>query len=400
MHWHGLRLDNRYDGTHDTKRRSRSASRSPIEVHVPRSGRLLVPPAHPRGLRPGDGPLRQHPRRPGRSGLLAAREPRAHPDARRPPHRGRGDRRLQPHGDRPCRDGPLRQRHARRRRVGPAFEREAGRDRPLLLHEHGQRPRVQGRIRRRKHEARRRRQRPGTSTRSSPRTSCSPRRSASSSTSSSIPPERAALEHRTPGTTYRLAAVAVCRTSSRIARRAFTCCARTPTSAAERERNRPVLLRTPAGPTRPSLQSWPRWTWAMDAKARHVYACPMSPRRCRDVRGSCPKCGVSCLPARRRCGRVRRSRLPDARWRGSRPANARCGQLPTRATVQRVTASMRMAMSTSIPHGGGDGIEWEDGDEPLNRGPTPATPRAGSLSTRTPATAATRSIGALPSTTW
>ena len=30
---------------------------------VPRPGPLLVPPAHPRGLRPGDGPLRQHRRR-------------------------------------------------------------------------------------------------------------------------------------------------------------------------------------------------------------------------------------------------------------------------------------------------------------------------------------------------
>ena len=65
VHWHGLRLDNRYDGTHDTQ--------APIPVgetlHLPgaraRPRRLLVPPAYPRGLRPGAGPLREHPRHPG-----------------------------------------------------------------------------------------------------------------------------------------------------------------------------------------------------------------------------------------------------------------------------------------------------------------------------------------------
>ena len=134
VHWHGLRLENRYDGTHETQ--------APIPVgrdlHLPgeraRSGRLLVPPAHPRGLRPGDGPLREHPRRPDRGRPLAARPPRAPPDARRRPDRGRADRPLQRLGDDARRDGPLRQRHARRRRTGAVAEREARRGRALLLH--------------------------------------------------------------------------------------------------------------------------------------------------------------------------------------------------------------------------------------------------------------------------
>ena len=50
--------------------RRRDASR--YRDHVPRPRRLLVPPAHPRGLRPGDGPVRQHPRRARRARLLAA----------------------------------------------------------------------------------------------------------------------------------------------------------------------------------------------------------------------------------------------------------------------------------------------------------------------------------------
>ena len=54
-------------------------------VDVPRPRRLLVPPAHPRGLRPGDGPLRQRHRRPRGPRLLAAGAPRARAHARRRP---------------------------------------------------------------------------------------------------------------------------------------------------------------------------------------------------------------------------------------------------------------------------------------------------------------------------
>ena len=47
---------------------------------VPRPRPVLVPPAHPRGLHPGDGPVRQHPGRPRRPGLLAAGPPRCPAD--------------------------------------------------------------------------------------------------------------------------------------------------------------------------------------------------------------------------------------------------------------------------------------------------------------------------------
>ena len=63
VHWHGLRLDNRYDGTHETQDPMPVGEQLHRPGHVPRSRALLVPPAHPRGLRPGDGPLRQRPGR-------------------------------------------------------------------------------------------------------------------------------------------------------------------------------------------------------------------------------------------------------------------------------------------------------------------------------------------------
>ena len=59
VHWHGLRLENRYDGTHQTQQPMAGRRELHRPRGLPRPGRLLVPPAHPRGLRPGDGPLRQ-----------------------------------------------------------------------------------------------------------------------------------------------------------------------------------------------------------------------------------------------------------------------------------------------------------------------------------------------------
>ena len=73
VHWHGLRLENRYDGTHETQAPIPVGGSFSYRISFPDPGRLLVPPAHPRGLRPGARPVRQHPRRPGRARLLAGR---------------------------------------------------------------------------------------------------------------------------------------------------------------------------------------------------------------------------------------------------------------------------------------------------------------------------------------
>ena len=59
VHWHGLRLDNRYDGVPDD-------TQAPIVIGgaftyrpVPRPRLLLVPPPPAGGLRAGDGPVRR-----------------------------------------------------------------------------------------------------------------------------------------------------------------------------------------------------------------------------------------------------------------------------------------------------------------------------------------------------
>ena len=61
VHWHGLRLENRYDGVpHETQAPVpvRRQLHLPHPVSEPRT--VLVPPAHPGGLHPGAGAVRQH----------------------------------------------------------------------------------------------------------------------------------------------------------------------------------------------------------------------------------------------------------------------------------------------------------------------------------------------------
>ena len=160
VHWHGLRLENRYDGTHETQ--------APIPVGGSFSYRISFPDPgvywyHPHIREDYGQELGQYGNIvvvPAESRLLAARPPRAAPDPRRRPDRGREDRAVQPRGDDVRRHGPLRQRPARRRRDGAVVLRTAGRGGSPLPHEHRQHTRLQRRAARSPAEARRRRQRP------------------------------------------------------------------------------------------------------------------------------------------------------------------------------------------------------------------------------------------------
>ena len=117
VHWHGLRLENRYDGTHETQAPIPVGETFTYQVHVPDPGaywyhphiredygqemglygNILVTPSEPDYWPPANRELAGH--------------------ARRHPDRGWADRRLQGVGDDARRDGPLRQRDARRRRA-------------------------------------------------------------------------------------------------------------------------------------------------------------------------------------------------------------------------------------------------------------------------------------------
>ena len=209
VHWHGLRLENRYDGTHETQTpiAGRRALLGPR--HVPGSRRLLVPPAHPRGLRPGDGPLRQRARRAGRPRLLAARQPRDLPLTL---------------DDILLEDGKVapfsraETTHVAMGRFGDvllvngetdlSLDAQARRGRPPLPHEHREHARVQGRAAGRAHEARRRRQRPRRAR--GVRRGRRPRALRARGRRRPVRPAGdLTLEHRTPERVYPLAAIRV-----------------------------------------------------------------------------------------------------------------------------------------------------------------------------------------------
>ena len=160
VHWHGVRIENRYDGTHQTQ--------APIEVGESFTYHVQFPD-------PGVYWYHPHIREdygqelglygniivvPDGARVLAAGQPRAAAHARRRVARRRGqDRALQPPRDDVRGHGPLRQCSAHRRRNRPRTPCSTRRGPALPLHRHGQHARLQGRPAGSTYEARRRRQR-------------------------------------------------------------------------------------------------------------------------------------------------------------------------------------------------------------------------------------------------
>ena len=160
VHWHGLRLENRYDGTHETQAPMPVGGSFTYRVQFPDPGvywyhphiredygqelglygNILVVPADPDYWPPVNREIAPH--------------------ARRRPARGREGRAVQPLRDDPRGDGPLRQRPAGRRRARARAERRAGRGGALLPDQHRQHPGLQRRAAGGADEAGRRRQRP------------------------------------------------------------------------------------------------------------------------------------------------------------------------------------------------------------------------------------------------
>ena len=116
VHWHGLRLENRYDGTHQTQEPMAVGESFSARVSFPDPGLYWYHPHIREDYGQEMGLYGNVPRRAGRSRLLAAGPPRAAADARRHPAGGRQGRAVQPRRDDLRGDGPLRRRAAGRRR--------------------------------------------------------------------------------------------------------------------------------------------------------------------------------------------------------------------------------------------------------------------------------------------
>ena len=119
IHWHGVRLDNAYDGVPNlTQDPVPPGGRFEYRILLSGCRPLLVPPPPPRGSAAGPRSLRKHAGGGAARRVVRASAPGGDPDARRSPDRRR--RRALPLGGRarhPCADGPLRQPVAGERRA-------------------------------------------------------------------------------------------------------------------------------------------------------------------------------------------------------------------------------------------------------------------------------------------
>ena len=206
VHWHGVRLDNRYDGTHETQAPIRLGETFTYRIEFPDPGvywyhphiredygqemglygNILVVPADPGYW----GPVHRE--------VLLTLDDVLVEDGRIAPFS-----RVREH---PHRHGAVRQRDAGRRADGPQARRPPGRGGAPLSHQHRQHPGVQRRDRGRANQARGRRQRAlraRGARRSGPARA---RRSASVVDVLFDQPGEQVLEHHTPDRSYRLAA--------------------------------------------------------------------------------------------------------------------------------------------------------------------------------------------------
>ena len=114
VHWHGLRLENRFDGTHETQAPIPVGETFTYELNVPDPGAYWYHPHIREDYGQELGLYGNILVDSGRGRPLAAGQPRAAAYARRPPDRGRTDRAVQRGRDDARRHGSLRKRDARR----------------------------------------------------------------------------------------------------------------------------------------------------------------------------------------------------------------------------------------------------------------------------------------------
>ncbi len=126
VHWHGLRLDNRYDGTHETQAPIPVGGRFTYRVTFPDPGVYWYHPHIREDYGQEMGLYGNVLVEPADADYWPPVAPRGGAHARRRADRGRPDRAVQPRRDDVRGDGPLRQRPADRRRARARADRQAG----------------------------------------------------------------------------------------------------------------------------------------------------------------------------------------------------------------------------------------------------------------------------------
>ena len=200
------------------------------------------------------------------------------------------------------------------------------------------------------------------------------------------------LEHRTPERTYALASIKVVEEPAEPSfAKEFEVLRTDPELLAERERIAPYL---DAPPDKTLALVAEMDLGGPEVETGAVYACPMHPEIIASWAGKCPKCGMKLIPAEPGIEPPTAYACPmhpevTATWAGTCP---KCG-MTLRATgvgqaaegvTDQTTHDEAGAMhgeghehehSEGHEHGGSEGIEWEDDMVDVNRMTTPANMR-------------------------
>ena len=184
------------------------------------------------------------------------------------------------------------------------------------------------------------------------------------------------LQHRTPGRTYRLADVTVSEDAATPSLRTdFEVLRTDPELTAERERLEP-LLDAPADKTLAFVAEMDMGEPDVGPEGAVVYVCPMHPEVVSDEPGRCPNCGMKLIAEAAPTG-FACPMHPDVR---SETADRcpRCGMKLIPAGLVRSDGGHQDA-SAHGDHGHGHedagGIEWEDDMVEVNKQTTPANMR-------------------------
>ncbi len=190
------------------------------------------------------------------------------------------------------------------------------------------------------------------------------------------------LEHRTPERVYALASITVDEEPAEPSfAEEFEVLRANPELVAERERIAPYIA---APPDKILALVAEMDLGGPEVETGAVYACPMHSEIVASWAGKCPKCGMKLVPAEAGIEVPTACACPmhpgvTATWAGTCP---KCGMTLRATGVGQAAEGVADAMThekaghgESHEHGGSEGIEWEDDMVDVNRMTTPANMR-------------------------
>jgi FtsP/CotA-like multicopper oxidase with cupredoxin domain len=182
-------------------------------------------------------------------------------------------------------------------------------------------------------------------------------------------PGEAHLEHRTPEKTYDLGAFSVEGRAATSSAASFAVLRRDPELSSLRKSIELDVKRSP-DKVLAFVASMPL-LYGHEMEPPSAYVCPMHPEVTSTEPGACPKCGMRLVPAQPEATSYVCPMHPDVT--STEPGTCpRCGMRLMPSNVPSVPSSETHEVHDHSGHDGGDGLEWEDLMPEINRATDPS----------------------------